>query len=109
MGEEEEKEKEKERQKEKERIVKATSKLDGPKQVGKIDLDKGRKPKKQEPKKENKPQPQKQEKPEPETKKPVASSVKKDTESTPSAPKEDRVETKYQKLDGPNFTGQKID
>ena len=49
--EEEEKEKEKERQKEKERIVKATSKLDGPKQVGKIDLDKGRKPKKQEPKK----------------------------------------------------------
>ena len=107
--EEEEKEKEKERQKEKERIVKATRKLDGPKQVGKIDLDKGRKPKKQEPKKENKPQPQKQEKPEPETKKPVASSVKKDTESTPSAPKEDRVETKYQKLDGPNFTGQKID
>ena len=107
--EEEEKEKEKERQKEKERIVKATSKLDGPKQVGKIDLDKGKKPKKQEPKKENKPQPQKQEKPEPETKKPVASSVKKDTESTPSAPKEDRVETKYQKLDGPNFTGQKID
>ncbi len=111
---EEERKKKEEEEKEQERIVKAKGKLDGPKQVGKIDLEKDKKPKPQEPKKEEKksekPQPQKQEKSEPAAaKKPVASSAKKETESTPGEPKEDRVETKYQKLDGPNFTGEKID
>ncbi|MDC7999453.1 translation initiation factor IF-2 [Aequorivita todarodis] len=137
---------EKHKKEEASRVIKAEAKLDGPKQVGKIDLDAGKaKPArpagvKEEPKTEEKPvepkaakEVKKEEKPEIEAKKPkvekteeqpVAPKVKEEkakeekAEETPAAkeePKEeaskesDTVTTQYRKLDGPNFTGQKID
>ncbi len=128
------------------RVIKAESKLEGPKQVGKIDLSTG-KPKVEEPKVETKPV-VKEEKPEVVAKKPKAKkkpaeektivSEKKEKEEIPAlkpeetpvskeetkeeAKEEAKVEakedlpkdtgtvtTQYRKLDGPNFTGQKID
>ena len=129
---------EKQKKEESSRVIKAEAKLDGPKQVGKIDLD-AKKPKKEEPKVEEKPvEAKKEDKPEPivekpkvekkeaEETKPVApvKEEKEKKEEKPSAietpvekeePKEeaskesDTVTTQYRKLDGPNFTGQKID
>lgn len=133
---------EKQKKEESSRVIKAEAKLDGPKQVGKIDLD-PKKEKKEEPKVEEKPvevkieeKPEpvveklKVEKKEPEEAKPVApvkQEEKKEekpkvaeTPVTKEAPKEtpkeetaakqsDTVTTQYRKLDGPNFTGQKID
>lgn len=137
---------EKHKKEEASKVIKAEVKLEGPKQVGKIDLD-ANKAKKEEPKVEEKPvevkevkevkQPQKEEKAEiPEVvaeepkiekpeEKPVVpvkeEKVEKPAEKiieTPVAkeevkeetPKEsDTVTTQYRKLDGPNFTGQKID
>lgn len=166
---------EKQKREESSRVIKAGAKLDGPKQVGKIDLTTG-KPPKEEPKveqakpvepveekveevakTETKPAPKKDEKeteektsekaatvetPKPEKVKvekakedqPVTEKTsepkttakkedkvapKKDTpikkeEPKAEEPKEksaesDTVTTKYRKLDGPNFTGQKID
>lgn len=128
VGEEKRKEKEElriarekeleEKQKTEEKVIKAEKKLEGPKTLGKIDLN----PKKPQPKEEpevveaEKPKqaeapkkevvaaeekkPQKQE-PKPEAK------PKEETPETAEAPQ--HVETKYQKLGGPNFTGQKID
>lgn len=143
---------EKQKKEEASRVIKAEAKLDGPKQVGKIDLDAG-KAKKEVVKTEEKPaETKKEEKLEVVAEKPKAEKkeVEPETESktvaphkdekekkeekpaekvkeTPSAkaedskpvakeePKEevskesDTVTTQYRKLDGPNFTGQKID
>ncbi len=135
-------------------VISARTKIDGPKKVGKIDLDK--KPedkapvveKEQKPIEEKAPEPKEEtpqteapqvekpkesapeEKPAPvETKKeedPVAEAQKEKEEETPkeapsqSAPEstpdagtenkeEDTLKTKYTKLNGPNFTGEKID
>jgi translation initiation factor IF-2 len=100
-------------------VVRAGAKLSGTKQVGKIDLDAPKKPvakkeapkkvepKKEEPKKETpkvvaKEAPKKEEAPKQEA-------VKEETKDAPEASKDDnRVTTNYKKLDGPNFTGEKI-
>lgn len=124
---------EKQKKEEASRVVKAEAKLDGPKQVGKIDLDAG-KTKKEAPKTKEEPTEQKEaeksKKAETEeakkTEKPEAAKpleekeAKKDTQAkegsaekesaTEEVPKEpETVATQYRKLDGPNFTGQKID
>ncbi|WP_348661762.1 translation initiation factor IF-2 [Croceibacter atlanticus] len=101
-------------------VVRAGAKLSGTKQVGKIDLDTPKKPvakkeapKKVEPKKEEpiketpkvvaKEAPKKEEAPKQEA-------AKEETKDAPEASKDDnRVTTNYKKLDGPNFTGEKID
>jgi len=126
-------------------VIRAKSNLQGPKQVGKIDLDKSGKPKaaapekpKEEPKPVQKEEPvveQKVEAPKVEEKKVEAEKPKEEekskVESKPvekevakpkaEAPKkaetkteepklgDDVLKTDYKKLDGPNFTGQKID
>jgi translation initiation factor IF-2 len=129
---------EKQKKEESSRVIKAEAKLDGPKQVGKINLD-TKKAKKEEPKETEKPvETKKEEKPEVVVEKPKVE--KKETEETkPVAPvkeekekkeekpavketpvikeepkeetskESDTVTTQYRKLDGPNFTGQKID
>ncbi|MGO3718243.1 MAG: translation initiation factor IF-2 [Mesonia hippocampi] len=132
------KEKEEE-EKKKSAAVSSHRELGGIKQVGKIDLEKTQptkkkkaaKPKQQEaskegekkekpqpvskPKdaspKESKPAPQKQEKPQPKQEKPqpTAESKKQNKPEEEAKPEEQRIETKYKKLDGPNFTGKKID
>ena len=129
---------EKQKKEEASRVIKAEAKLEGPKQVGKIDLNAG-KIKKEEPKPEEKPVETKietkpevvTEKPEPEIKKeenkpkitasPITEKPEKSTEEVKEipTPKEepaketpkasDTVTTQYRKLEGPNFTGQKID
>jgi len=108
------------------KVIKAEAKLEGPKKLGKIDLE----PKKKAPAKEavEKKEPPKVK----ETKKPVAEAkpeIKEEPKTTKTAtPKEtakpteepvaskeaaetpsEKVKTQYQKLDGPNFTGKKID
>lgn len=157
---------EKRKQEERQEIIRAKTSLEGPKQVGKIDLDKPKAPKeeKPEPKAEEKkapeqPQaeaPKQEEKAEPEAEKPKAEKpqaekpqtekpqaekpeaekpkvgevgekkapvAEREKPATPEAekpkeeekseaPKEEEsstVTTKYQKLSGPNFTGEKID
>jgi len=117
---EERRQKEKEKEEEEARIVKAKASLSGPKQVGKIDLDKDKsknKPK-PKPKKEEKPKEAKKEEP---SKKDETAGLKKDGNSglkkeaisekkeEEKAPEEKRLETQYKKLNGPNFTGEKID
>ncbi len=134
---------EKHKKEEASRVIKAEAKLEGPKQVGKIDLDAG-KAKKEETKVEEKPveakeikeakKEEKVEKPEVVTEKPKAEKTEekpvepikeekvekpaekaKETPVAKEEPKEekpkesDTVTTQYRKLDGPNFTGQKID
>ncbi|MEC8682200.1 MAG: translation initiation factor IF-2 [Bacteroidota bacterium] len=126
-------------------VIRAKSNLQGPKQVGKIDLDKSGKPKAaapEKPKEEPKPvqkeepvveqkveapkveekkveaeKPKEEEKPKVEPKpvekevaKPKAEAPKK-AETKTEEPKlgDDVLKTDYKKLDGPNFTGQKID
>ncbi len=135
---------EKHKKEEASRVIKAESKLEGPKQVGKIDLDAG-KAKKEEPKVEEKPvetkevkeakkeekvekpkevvaekpkeekaeekpvEPIKEEKVEKPAEKAKETPVAKE-EAKEEKPKEaDTVTTQYRKLEGPNFTGQKID
>lgn len=107
-------EKEKQESK-KETVVKAKAELSGPKQIGKIELDK--KPKA---KTEEKP---KEEAPAKEEKKPVAEKVepakpkkeekpKKETpkvEAESTEPAEETIKTQYKKLSGPTTTGKKID
>ena len=134
----------------KQEVVKAKAQLDGPKQVGKIDLSKGsgkpapiKEDKKPEIKKEGvkkpevsaapvkeevKPTPKpaveekkKEEKPkqaapiEKEAKKVQAPAAKKEEPKKADAPEkevglgDEVIKTDYKKLDGPNFTGQKID
>lgn len=135
---------EKHKKEEASRVIKAESKLEGPKQVGKIDLDAG-KAKKEQPKTEEKPveikeakkeeekpavvvekpKAEKEEKAEPkpvseakvEEKKTVEKSEKttvakvepKEEPKEEAVKESDTVTTQYRKLDGPNFTGQKID
>ncbi|WP_405211053.1 translation initiation factor IF-2 [Dokdonia sp. Asnod2-E02] len=133
----------------KQEVVKAKAQLDGPKQVGKIDLSKASgKPvapkqekkeevKKEEVKKEEKPvapvkeaapapapvveEKKKEEKPkqaapiEKEAKKVKAPAAKKEEPKKAETPEkevglgDEVIKTDYKKLDGPNFTGQKID
>ncbi len=157
---------EKRRQEEKQEVIRAKSTLEGPKQVGKIDLDKPKTtasektdPKAEEPKAPEQPQAKAPEAKEPEAPKPEAPKEKtpeaeapkaetpkpeaqpepsKPAEKEAAAPKqqeeagkqkedeapkketkpeasEEKTEesstlaTKYQKLSGPNFTGEKID
>ncbi|HET8809092.1 MAG TPA: translation initiation factor IF-2 [Flavobacteriaceae bacterium] len=118
---------EKQRQaEEREEIVKAKSKLSGPKQVGKIDLDKesakksdpSKKqeepvaekpvPKKEEPK-EKEPKKEKEEKKEKTTAETESGKIGAEKAETAEPAKEEKVATQYQKLNGPNFTGEKID
>lgn len=138
---ERERELEEKQKKEAPEVIKGEAKLDGPKQVGKIDLDAKKKEVKTEEVKEEKAKEEKVEKketPKAETKveKPVAKSEeaekpkakapekKAEIEDAKPAkakeePKEEKqeeaeagnkiVETNYKKLDGPNFTGEKID
>ena len=115
-----EREKEQEEKERKAEVVRGKASLDGPKQVGKIDLDTPKKPvaKKEAPKKVE----PKKEEPKKETPKVVAKealkkeeapkqeTAKEETKDAPEASKDDnRVTTNYKKLDGPNFTGEKID
>merc|ERR1712000_638330 len=81
----------------KETVVKAKAELSGPKQIGKIDLDK--KPKATEEKKEE---------PKKEEPKKVEPKVEKKEESTEPR-KDEKLKTQYQKLSGPTTTGKKID
>jgi translation initiation factor IF-2 len=109
----------------KKEVVKAKSTLTGPKQVGKIELNK---PKKETAEPKVKPEPIKKDKVEPSIKsekpakakdkpaKDVKEKVATKKVSEPSAketveeaPKEEKVTTKYQKLTGPKSTGEKID
>ncbi|NND88216.1 MAG: translation initiation factor IF-2, partial [Flavobacteriaceae bacterium] len=145
---EREREIEEKQQREASRVIKAEAKLDGPKQVGKIDLDKGKTKEepvaekteapKEEPKSEAPPKEVAKEevaeekkeakvakeakeapaqKPTEEKREPVAAETpKKETPVAKEAPEEKSVEnssgvveTNYKKLDGPNFTGKKID
>ena len=152
---ERERELEEKQKKEAQKVVKAEAKLNGPKQVGKIDLDADKKKAKEktEPAKEKeekveekaakkveevKPEPEakeeapkketpkaKEEKPaakketpkaeKPKEEKAEAKKVKEEpkadkTEKVEEKEKEsDSVQTNYKKLDGPNFTGEKID
>ena len=129
----EEKRKAEEEKKEKEEeAVSSRAKLEGPKTVGKIDLDKpGEKPKKEEeaPKEESKApaeepvqEAEATEKPEEPAAKAEKEEAKEEKEAEPEkeekeeTPKEEEakeesstIETKYTKLSGPNFTGKKID
>ncbi len=135
--EEEKRQLELEKEKENE-VVSGRKQLNGPKQVGKIDLDKpSSKTKKEEPKPaEEKPKTSEAEKPTPkvektkekpvkEVEKPKEKAAKEEPAKKEAAKKEpvkeetpkdkeektqeERLETKYKKLDGPNFTGEKID
>jgi translation initiation factor IF-2 len=110
-----EKELEEKEKKEASRVIKAEAKLDGPKQVGKIELE-DKKPKKEAEKEAETPVEAKEEvvKEAPKTKaKPTAKKkeevVEKITEEESADDPKKVVETAYQKLDGPNFTGKKID
>ncbi|WP_290476405.1 translation initiation factor IF-2, partial [Leeuwenhoekiella sp. UBA1003] len=130
--EEEIEEKRQDREPEKE-VIRAKTNLQGPKQVGKIDLDRAGKPKEapKEEKIEEKPVVE-EAKPEPKVEEPVAKKEeptkpvvetkepakvekkeekKQEDNSKKEAPKlgDDVVKTDYKKLDGPNFTGEKID
>ncbi|UZH56318.1 translation initiation factor IF-2 [Salinimicrobium tongyeongense] len=145
---------EKRRQEEKQEVIRAKSNLEGPKQVGKIDLDKPKstssekpEPKAEETKAPEQPQAKAPEAKEPEAPKPTKPEAEapkpeakpetpKPAEKEAAAPKqqeqkpkeeerpkkeaapeasEEKAEesstlaTKYQKLSGPNFTGEKID
>ncbi len=117
-----------------EKIITAKVELEGPKTIGKIDLDKlnAPKPKPAEPEKpvvqeekqpvkeEPKPEVKEEVKPEPVVEKviekveepvkpavPATEPVVEKPEAESDEPK--KIETKYQKLEGPNFTGKKLD
>jgi translation initiation factor IF-2 len=99
-------------------VIKAEAKLEGPKQVGTIDLEPKKEekaePVKEEPKaaevEEKKEEPAPVAKPKVEAKKEPAKEESAKEEPTKEEPKEpEKVKTQYQKLEGPNFTGEKID
>ncbi len=99
------------------RVIKAEAKLDGPKQVGKIELEKSKAAKKEEAVEEE-PVEKAAEKKTPAKKKakPVAKKAETVEEAPQEVPVEAKeegpdpvVETNYKKLDGPNFTGETID
>lgn len=91
-------------------VIKAKAELEGPKTVGKIDLDKDKKSKpkvEKEPEKKEepvaaKPEAKKEEAPKKEVKKEVEKEVEK-------AEEPETIETKYKKLSGPTIAGKKID
>lgn len=118
-----------------EKVITSKVELEGPKTVGKIDLDKLNTAKPKEEKKQEepaaKPEPPKEKEPE---EKPVEKPKKEEPVAKPEPPKEkepevvkpepvkkpaeseelahaepEKIETKYKKLDGPNFTGKKLD
>ncbi|MAL59945.1 MAG: translation initiation factor IF-2 [Flavobacteriaceae bacterium] len=111
------------------KVIKAEAKLNGPKQVGKIDLNPAKAKKEEEKpvkKEEEKPAVKVEEKPikaekkveekteeKKEDKKPVKKVeekvVKKEISVEEESEESDTVKTQYKKLDGPNFTGEKID
>ena len=121
----------------KESVVKAKADISGPKQVGKIDLDKPKDKEKEQPKSEIKPKAEvkevkevkKEEKPVTEVSKPKEETSKEEkveeaekVETTekieakkpaakeePSEPVDEKLKTQYQKLSGPTTTGKKID
>jgi translation initiation factor IF-2 len=115
--------------KEEPKIIKAEAKLNGPKQVGKIDLNPAKAKKNEEKvaeKVEEKPAPKEEKPVEAKKKAEVKTEAKKEEEKPAKkaeekvvkkeAPKEEEeskesetVKTQYKKLDGPNFTGEKID
>ena len=120
-------EKAKAEEKKKKEVVKAKAELSGPKQVGKIDLDKPKKeeaPKAEAPKEEPKEDSKKEEAKKEEVKQEAAKeTVKKETE-TPKAkakeeekakpedksePADETLKTQYKKLSGPTIAGEKID
>ena len=92
-------------------VVKAESKLAGPKMLGKIDLE----PKKKvaaEPEKVEKAIPVVEEKVVEQKQEPIKEQkpVAKEVPKQPEAPADDApLKTQYKKLDGPNFTGETID
>jgi len=113
-----------------EKIITSKVELEGPKTVGKIDLDKlnpvkPKEEKKEEPPKEIKPipeakpvekpkqeEPQQKEEPRKEKEPEVMAKpepVKKAEVGAENNGEPEKIETKYQKLDGPNFTGKKLD
>ncbi len=93
---------------EKEEVIRAKAKLSGPKQVGSIDLDKKPAKPKAAPAKETpkaaKESPEAEEK----TEKPV-SSQEEGTKTEGDTPEKGTISTKYEKLSGPKFTGEKVD
>ncbi len=111
----------------KETVVKAKAELSGPKQIGKIDLDKkpkAKEEKKEEKKEEEKPvakvekpkveeeKPKKEEpkKEEPKKEEPKKVEPKVEKKEEPAEPRTDeKLKTQYQKLSGPTTTGKKID
>jgi bacterial translation initiation factor 2 (bIF-2) len=118
-----EKEFEEKHKKEKSTVIKAETKLEGPKKLGKIDLEKlepANKKKEEKPKAEEKvekveveekivaPPKEKEVVKTKETK--IKIEPKEESEKAPPTKKiSKKVETQYKKLDGPNFTGKKID
>jgi translation initiation factor IF-2 len=115
----------------KETVVKAKAELDGPKQIGKIDLDQKPKAKAKEEKKEDKKEEEKPKKQVVKAEKPKEKEVKEEKPKEEVAKKEEKVETnkeeasetneateektdeklktQYKKLSGPTTTGKKID
>lgn len=105
----------------KEAVVKAKADLSGPKQIGKIDLEKKPEAKAKEEKKEEEKKPKekpaaKKEKPKKETKEPKKEEKKVKTkkeklenEDESGEPAEETLKTQYKKLSGPTSTGKKID
>lgn len=115
-----EKEQEEKEKKSASKVIKAEAKLDGPKQVGKIDLKDSKEKKKEAAKVEAKTEVVEEvveEKPKVAKTKAKATTaakvekepVEKAVEEVPEDNSKKVVETNYQKLDGPNFTGKKID
>jgi len=115
-----EKEQEEKEKKSASKVIKAEAKLDGPKQVGKIDLKDSKEKKKEAAKAEAKTEVVEEvveEKPKVAKTKAKATTaakvekepVEKAVEEVPEDNSKKVVETNYQKLDGPNFTGKKID
>ncbi|WP_456438473.1 translation initiation factor IF-2 [Psychroserpens sp.] len=116
-------EKAKEEDRRNKEVVKAKAELSGPKQVGKIDLDKSKKevePKPEEPKEVKKPEVKKEEVKEETPKKEVAPKKEekktKEVEVKETSKEEDKEEpadetlkTQYKKLSGPIIAGEKID
>ncbi|MTE26847.1 translation initiation factor IF-2 [Winogradskyella ouciana] len=105
----------------KETVVKAKADLSGPKQIGKIDLEKKPEAKAKEEKKEEEKKPKEKpaaikEKPKKETKEPKKEEKKVKTkkeklenEDESGEPAEETLKTQYKKLSGPTSTGKKID
>ncbi|AVI50306.1 translation initiation factor IF-2 [Pukyongia salina] len=115
-----EKEQEEKEKKSASKVIKAEAKLDGPKQVGKIDLEDSKEKKKEAAKVEaktevveevveEKPKVAKTKEKATTTAKVEKEPVEEAVEEVPEDNSKKVVETNYQKLDGPNFTGKKID